>query len=159
MFLQVYIVMFPENIYNSHNSVYSSLSGKYTKTLKNTENTIINASENTFNFNLIFTKKQTFKTKNMSKPNREQKTQQEKAQRFRNQVKYRSEAIQKGQYLLDENVIELMEQKRSGSIDNTSPVPMIDELQMKENNSKETMTSRRSMTTLPEMGRSFSTER
>uniref|UniRef100_A0A915NEH1 DUF547 domain-containing protein n=1 Tax=Meloidogyne javanica TaxID=6303 RepID=A0A915NEH1_MELJA len=94
----------------------------------------------------------------MSNPNREQKTQQERAQRFRNQVKYRSEAIQKGQYLLDENVIELMEQKRSGSFDNTSPVPMIDEQQMKENN-RETMTSRRSMTTLPEMGRSFSTER
>uniref|UniRef100_A0A915NCG8 DUF547 domain-containing protein n=1 Tax=Meloidogyne javanica TaxID=6303 RepID=A0A915NCG8_MELJA len=93
----------------------------------------------------------------MSKTNREQ-TQQERAQRFRNQVKYRSEAIQKGQYLLDENVIELMEQKRSGSFDNSSPVPIIDEQQMKENN-RETMTSRRSMTTLPEMGRSFSTER
>nr|CAD2159779.1 unnamed protein product [Meloidogyne enterolobii] len=158
MFLQVYIVMFPENIYNSNISVneYSPLSGKYTKTLKNTKNTIINASENTFNFNLIFIK-HTFKNKNMSKTNREQ-TQQERAQRFRNQVKYRSEAIQKGQYLLDENVIELMEQKRSGSFDNSSPVPIIDEQQMKENN-RETMTSRRSMTTLPEMGRSFSTER
>uniref|UniRef100_A0A914MVJ5 DUF547 domain-containing protein n=1 Tax=Meloidogyne incognita TaxID=6306 RepID=A0A914MVJ5_MELIC len=77
---------------------------------------------------------------------------------MRDQKIYRSEAIQKGQYLLDENVIELMEQKRSGSFDNSSPVPIIDEQQMKENN-RETMTSRRSMTTLPEMGRSFSTER
>lgn len=68
--------MFPENIYNSNISVneyYSPLSGKYTKTLKNTKNTIINASENTFNFNLIFTNKQTFQNKNMSKPNHEQK--------------------------------------------------------------------------------------
>lgn len=53
-------------------------------------------------------------------------------------------------------MIELVDQKTSGSIENISPVPMIDE-HLKEN--RGAISSRRSMTTLPEMGRSFSTER
>lgn len=153
MLLQVYIVMFPENIYYSNISVNEYyVSGKYTKSSENIlAKNIVNASENILYINLIF--KQTFQK--MSKFNKEQ-TQQERAQRFRNQIKCRSEAIQKGQYLLDENVIELVDQKTSGSIENISPVPMIDE-HLKEN--RGAISSRRSMTTLPEMGRSFSTER